>query len=148
MEITGWGETADGTKYWVVRNSWGTYWGNAGWFLLERGTNSLLSEKNCDWAVPDFSEVDYDLLNKVQGDYYHGVPGGAPNNLAAAVKSDAEKPVSAVALGASLSEHAASESSVLQSLLCSMVGAVGGAVVVLSSSRVRRSFFNERPLLG
>lgn len=79
MEITGWGEKADGTKYWVVRNSWGTYWGVAGWFLLERGTNSLLGEAHCDWAIPDFEELDYDLLHQVQGDYYLGVPGGAVN---------------------------------------------------------------------
>jgi len=77
MEVTGWGETMDGTKYWVVRNSWGTYWGVAGWFKLERGTNSLLAESNCHWAVPDFSELDRDLLSQVQGDYYKGVPGGS-----------------------------------------------------------------------
>lgn len=81
MEVTGWGETADGAKYWVVRNSWGTYWGVAGWFKLERGTNSLFSEYQCSWAVPDFAEIDYDILNEVQGDYYKGVPGGAPNTL-------------------------------------------------------------------
>merc|ERR1712032_653673 len=81
MEVTGWGETPDGTKYWTVRNSWGTYWGVAGWFKLERGTNSLLIEEHCDWAVPDFAELDRDLLNEVQGDYYKGVPGGTLNRI-------------------------------------------------------------------
>eukprot|EP00928_Gymnodinium_smaydae_P052268 TRINITY_DN3605_c0_g2_i1.p1 TRINITY_DN3605_c0_g2~~TRINITY_DN3605_c0_g2_i1.p1 ORF type:complete len:411 (-),score=72.21 TRINITY_DN3605_c0_g2_i1:228-1460(-) len=150
MEVTGWGEVADGTKYWVVRNSWGTYWGNAGWFLLERGTNSLLGEQSCDWAVPDFSEVDYDLLNQVQGDYYHGVPGlgGAPNDLEEVVAT-AEQPVPAVALGdSSLSESAVPPSSLLQSLLCSLVGAFGGAAVVLSVPCFRRSLFTQQPLLG
>merc|ERR1712113_401033 len=81
MEVTGWGETADGTKYWVVRNSWGTYWGVAGWFKLERGVNSLKIEEHCDWAVPDFDELDRDLLHEVQGDYYLGVPGGTRNSF-------------------------------------------------------------------
>ena len=27
VSIVGWGETEDGLKYWVVRNSWGHYWG-------------------------------------------------------------------------------------------------------------------------
>jgi len=81
MEISGWGQTADGTKYWVVRNSWGTYWGVAGWFKLERGVNSLKIEEHCDWAVPDFEELDRDLLHEVQGDYYLGVPGGTRNSF-------------------------------------------------------------------
>jgi len=74
MEITGWGVSALGTKYWAVRNSWGTYWGEAGWFKLERGVNSLLIESSCDWAVPDFSDVDQELKNKVMGDYFKGLP--------------------------------------------------------------------------
>lgn len=79
MEVAGWGETAAGTKYWVIRNSWGTYWGDSGWFKLERGVNSLLIEGACDWAVPDFAELDRDLLHHVQGDYFHGTPMGSPN---------------------------------------------------------------------
>merc|ERR1712137_373040 len=42
ISIVGYGETAYGQKYWAIRNSWGTYWGNEGFFKLERGTNSLV----------------------------------------------------------------------------------------------------------
>ena len=37
----------------IGRNSWGTYWGEHGWFRIVRGTNNLGIEANCDWAVWD-----------------------------------------------------------------------------------------------
>lgn len=51
VEIAGYGEE-DGVKYWIGRNSWGTYWGEQGWFRIVRGTNNLAIESGCDWAVP------------------------------------------------------------------------------------------------
>lgn len=52
VSITGWGEE-QGTKYWAVRNSWGTHWGEGGWARVVRGVNNLGIESACDWAVPD-----------------------------------------------------------------------------------------------
>ena len=37
----------------VAMCSWGTYWGEHGWFRIVRGQEGDLGiELNCDWAVP------------------------------------------------------------------------------------------------
>lgn len=73
IEVVGWGETASGVKYWVARNSWGTYWGDLGWFKVKRGVNQMLIEADCDWAVPTFKDLDLALHGQVMGDYIRGV---------------------------------------------------------------------------
>ncbi len=52
VTIVGWGVQTDIT-YWIGRNSFGTAWGEQGWFKLQRGTNTLNMEKRpCSWAMP------------------------------------------------------------------------------------------------
>jgi len=74
MEVAGWGETPLGVKFWVVRNSWGTYWGELGWLKIKRGDDQLLMESSgCDWAVPEWHDLDEGLTGKVMGDYIRGI---------------------------------------------------------------------------
>ncbi|KAL3512647.1 hypothetical protein ACH5RR_025364 [Cinchona calisaya] len=37
VAIVGYGTTLDGTKYWIVRNSWGAEWGERGYIRMQRG---------------------------------------------------------------------------------------------------------------
>lgn len=74
MEVAGWGETKSGMKYWVVRNSWGTYWGDMGWVKFRRGVNEMLIEEHCSWAVPTTHDLDEEEhSHRVLGDYFKGV---------------------------------------------------------------------------
>jgi len=49
IQLAGWG-VDNGTKYWWGRNSWGTYWGCAGWFRIIRG--GAYQPGTCYWATP------------------------------------------------------------------------------------------------
>lgn len=65
VTVSGWGTTASGLKYWVIRNNWGTFWGDAGWFRLKRGSNNMFIEQQCAWGLPDLSNLTVDVTASV-----------------------------------------------------------------------------------
>ena len=53
VSIVGWGYDPDrDTQHWIIRNSWGHYWGEMGYFRIELGRNLLGVEDNLAWATP------------------------------------------------------------------------------------------------
>eukprot|EP01084_Bolivina_argentea_P291561 501105_1 len=53
-------------KYWIAMNSWGTNWGEKGYFKIIRGINNLAIEQYCVWAT-----IDLQSLNLLNNNNYH-----------------------------------------------------------------------------
>ena len=53
VSLVGWGLCEDdGATYWIARNSWGSYWGEMGYFRILAGQNVLGIEEKIAWATP------------------------------------------------------------------------------------------------
>mmetsp|Transcript_57105 Transcript_57105/g.131472 ORF Transcript_57105/g.131472 Transcript_57105/m.131472 type:complete len:111 (+) Transcript_57105:1355-1687(+) len=65
---TGWGEEeVDGKleKYWHIRNSWGTDWGDGGYGKIRRGHNDAAVEALGVWVLPDIDRLPQSTLAQV-----------------------------------------------------------------------------------
>jgi len=58
ISVVGWGlDKATNTEYWLGRNSWGTYWGDFGFFKMLMHKDNLAIETDCTAGIPSFTKV-------------------------------------------------------------------------------------------
>jgi len=57
----GYGTSDDGTDYWIIKNSWGTIWGDQGYFMMERGSN-MCGIAECNAYPGDVKRVYHPLM--------------------------------------------------------------------------------------
>ena len=75
IEVVGWGteerENGDDLDFWIVRNSWGTFWGELGFFRVQRGVNALFIEDgDCWYARPEHGMEERVIRGELSGTMY------------------------------------------------------------------------------
>jgi len=57
ISIVGYGfDEPSQTEYWIGRNSWGTYWGEQGYFRMQMHSDNLGIENDCTAGIPTFNK--------------------------------------------------------------------------------------------
>ncbi|KAN0050309.1 hypothetical protein ACTA71_003426 [Dictyostelium dimigraforme] len=57
VRVVGWGTTSSGVDYWIAANSWGTGWGESGYFKIRRGTDEASFEEGFITVTADTQSV-------------------------------------------------------------------------------------------